>query len=107
MTSLEDELEHRARAGEHPLSVREITKALLAIGYKLDRSLDCRSMARWMSGDRAGKSYPCITTGIREADTGLSAFHFAARRDRNFAKLQKMRASGNFFAISKAAILEP
>ncbi|HEX7854997.1 MAG TPA: hypothetical protein VF503_15010 [Sphingobium sp.] len=107
MTSLDEELEHRSRAGQHPLRLRDMKKALLAIGYSLDRSQDCRGTARWMTGDRAGKSYPCITTGTREADTGLSAFNCAVRRDQNFARLQEMRTSGNFFAISKGGILEP
>lgn len=107
MASLDDELNHRSRDGQHPLSIRALTAAFLAIGYTLDRSLDCRSMAQWMTGDRAGHSYPCITTGIRETDTGLSAFHIAARRDHNFARLQEMRTSGKYFAVSKGAILEP
>jgi hypothetical protein len=107
MGSLNDELEHRSRDGHHPLSVRALADAFLAIGYTLDRSLDCRSMAKWMTGHRAGKSYPCVTTGICETDAGLSAFHFDARRDRNFAKLQEMRMSGKYFAISNGAILEP
>lgn len=107
MGSLGDELAQRASDGHNPLSVRALTNAFLAIGYTLDRSLDCRGMANWMTGERAGQSYPCITTCIRETDTGLSAFHFEARRDHNFAKLQDMRTSGKYFAISKGAILEP
>ncbi len=63
-------------------------------------------MATWMTGPRAGISYPSVTTGIREADTGMSAFHVDARRDANFAKLQQMRLSGEYFAVSRGAILE-
>lgn len=107
MGSLQEELEHRAREGDYPLSVRALNDAFLMIGYGLDRSMDCRGTARWMTGPRAGASYPCVTTGICEADTGMRAFHFAARRDANFARLQEMRRSGRYFAVSRGAILEP
>lgn len=107
MGSLQDELKHRAHEGDHPLPIKAIADALGAIGYVLDRSMDCRSMATWMTGPRAGTSYPCVTTGITEADTGLSAFNVDARRDANFARLQDMRSSGRYFAVSRGAILEP
>jgi hypothetical protein len=60
-----------------------------------------------MTGPRAGESYPCVTTGVSETDTGLSAFHVHARRDANFDKLQEMRLSGKLFAVSASALLEP
>ncbi|WP_454887941.1 hypothetical protein [Sphingomonas oryzagri] len=107
MGSLRDELDHRARDGDHPMSIGALAGAFRAIGYTLDRSLDCRCMSKWMTGPRAGQSYPCVTTGIREIDTGLSAFHVSARRDTRFDKLQEMRLSGKYFAVSKGALLEP
>lgn len=107
MGSLQSELDRRAREGNHPMSVRSLADVFAAIGYTLDRSLDCRGVSTWQTGPHAGQSYPCVTTGIRETDTGLSAFHVSARRDASFDKLQEMRLSGKFFAVSKGALLEP
>ncbi|WP_454887317.1 hypothetical protein [Sphingomonas oryzagri] len=106
-TPLGDELAHRAREGHHPITVAALHDAFRAIGYRLDRTMDCRHNARWMTGSRAAHSYPSISTGISEADTGLSAFNVDARRDGNFARLQAMRVSGDFFAVSNGALLEP
>jgi hypothetical protein len=61
---------------------------------------------KWMTGPRAGKSYPCVASGICETGTGLSAFHVHARRDANLARLQEMRLGGKYFAVSGGAILE-
>ena len=60
-----------------------------------------------MTGPRAGRSYPCVTTGLRETDTGLSAFNAGARRDADFSRLQAMRAGGDYFAVSNGALPEP
>lgn len=86
------------------LSVAAFAARFQALGYKLDRTLDCRSVARFMTGEHAGKSYLCVTTGVSEADTGLSAFHFAARRDSKFKQMQKLRQE--VCAISRGALLE-
>lgn len=86
------------------LTVKELQARFEALGYKLDRSMDCRSTARFMSGEYAGKSYPCITTGLKEKDTGMSAFHYQARRDSNFKAMQKLR--GEVCAITRGALLE-
>lgn len=106
-TPLELEIQHRWHAlGARPRTVKELDSALRAIGYRLDRSMDCRSMARIMTGERAGFSYPCISTGINEAGTGLRFCNVDARRDANFERLQAMRVSGEFFAVVRGAILE-
>jgi hypothetical protein len=79
---------------------------LKRLGYRLDRSMDSRSTARWLTGERSGESYPCITTGIKESDTGKSAFHFEARRDKNFESLQKLRIVGAYVPMNKGYLLE-
>ena len=99
--SLAQELARRAVNGQYPISFRAISKKLKSIGYKLDRPMDCKSIAMYLTGDFSGCSYPCCTTGIKEIDTGVSAFHFSARRDENFASLQKWRFSGDYFAVTK------
>ncbi|HRA49109.1 MAG TPA: hypothetical protein PK819_13645, partial [Thermomicrobiales bacterium] len=59
---LQDELKYRASIGQTPVTLATIEAALMELGYQLDRMLDCRGLARWMSGPRAGKSYPVLTT---------------------------------------------
>lgn len=102
MTSarLERELQWRAARGEFPLSVAEFGARFAALGYRIDRSDDCRGNARHMTGERAGESYPCCTTGIVEADTGLRAFNRNARRDDRFRAMQELR--GEIFAVTRS-----
>lgn len=102
--SLKAEIKFRLSQGDEWLSVRAMGERFKALGYSLDRSLDCRSMSRYMTGSEAGRSYPACTTGVREIDSGLSAFNFAARRDANFRAMQKLRY--DVFAVSRGAILE-
>lgn len=90
--------------GRQILSVAEFAARFAALGYKLDRSLDCRAPARYITGPHAGESYLACTTGLKEADTGLSAFHYQARRDDTFRKMQELR--GQICAISRGALLE-
>jgi hypothetical protein len=102
---LTSELDRRATRGDtHRLSVKELTQRFADLGYKLDRTMDCRCTARWVSGPDVGESYPCITTGVKETDTGMSAFHFASRRDANFRAMQALRSE--IFAVTHGAILE-
>lgn len=101
------ELERRAAQGRHPSTLARIAHDLASIGYKLDRSGDCTSTARYVTGDHAGESYTCTTTSIRELDTGVSAWHYQdARRDANFKTLQQWRFNGELFAVINDSILE-
>lgn len=95
---LNAELAYRASKGAHPVSIKEMKARFAALGYRLNRRDDCRSLARYMNGERAGESYPCCSTGLVEADTGLSAFNRDARRDENFEAMQTLR--GELFAIT-------
>ena len=102
-----EELEYRRKYGwgvEFTLS--SLSSELKRLGYRLDRSMDCKAISTWRTGERAGKSFPCISTGIKEIDTGKSAFHFEARRDKNFEALQAMRYEGTFVAMRNGYILE-
>lgn len=103
---LQAELDHRASVGQRPVTVEAMQDRLKALGYRLDRTMDCRSQSRWMTGPRAGESYPAVHTGIREIDTGLSFSHIDARRDENFRQLQALRSSGELFAVSRDSLLE-
>lgn len=103
---LADELAYRKARGELPVSVKELEARYAALGYKLDRSYDCRALSRYVTGERAGIAYPCCTTGLREIDTGARAFNVNARRDDRFRAMQDLRTSG-LFAVSRGFILEP
>lgn len=103
---LADELAARAAEGKYPVTLGEIQRQLRDLGYVLDRRFDCRYTAKIMTGPRAGRTCPSISTGIKEADTGRSAFHFEARRDANFRALQKLRSELALFAVLKGAILD-
>jgi hypothetical protein len=104
---LEKELADRRANGQTPVTLTQMKQILGNLGYRLDRSMDCRHVARYMAGPKAGRSYPAISTGIKEIDTGKSAFHFEARRDDNFKKLQEMRFNESCFAVVHGCILEP
>ena len=106
MSKLQQELDRRKARGDAPVTLAQMKRALAAIGYRLDRSLDCASMNRYLTGDCAGQSYPAINTGVKEADTGLSAFNVNARRDENFKALQRMRFNEELFAVVRGRILE-
>ena len=106
MTPLETELAHRAAQGFHPVTVAEMNETLNSLGYELNRSRDCHSSNRWMTGPRAGQSYPAINTGVRERDTKLEFCHVDARRDDNFKTLQEWRGEDRLFAVVRDQILE-
>lgn len=101
---LDAELSYRKEQGQAPVSVAEFTARFAALGYQLDRSMDCRALARYMTGERAGTAYPCCSTGVIEADTKLSAFNCDARRDERFRAMQELR--GSIYAVSRGYILE-
>ncbi len=101
MDALETEIAHRKQHGAQELTVAQFTARFAALGYSLDRSLDCRAPARYLN---TGRAYPACSTGLKESDTGMSAFHYAARRDARFREMQELR--GKIFAVSRGAILE-
>jgi hypothetical protein len=97
---LEREIAHRAATGWTPVSVASMGAAFRALGYALDRRMDCRGIARVSDG----RSYPVVTTGVRHIATGLSAFNVDAPRGEAFRAMQALRQEA--FAISRGAILE-
>ncbi len=101
---LNDELAHRATLGLRPVSVAAFEASLKAIGYRRDRSMECRSLARYMTGERAGAPYPSCDTTPVEADTGLRYCNVNADRGERYEKLKALR--GELFAVSGGYILE-
>ena len=106
MNQLEIELAERAKRGFYPVTIQEMNATLNTIGYELNRERDCYSNNRYMTGPRAGQSYPAINTGVREMDTKLEFCNVDARRDENFKTLQKWRGECSLFAVVRGCILE-
>lgn len=100
--ALQAEIDHRISIGCELVSVAVMEQRYRALGYTLDRDLDCFSNARYLD---SGRTHPCITTSVKEIDTRRSAFHFESRRDDNFKAMQRLRQ--DIFAVTKNAILEP
>ena len=86
------------------LPLSEFYTAFERLGYKIDRSMDSYSVNKFMTGEYAGESYLAINTGIKEKDTGRSAFHIDSRRDDNFRAMQELR--GKICAVINDKILE-
>jgi hypothetical protein len=103
--SIASEVTARAAEGYRHVCVAQFCAEFAALGYRIDRSMDCHSVSRYAMGPRAGQTYPACTTGIREADTGRSAFHFEARRDAAFTRMQALRQEV-FATLPRGAILE-
>ena len=101
LSPLDQELQERLEAGMEKLTIKEIEARLSELGYKLNRDLDCRSMALDVE---SGRRYPCITTSIDEKDTGRSFANVESRRDANFDALQKFRL--NTFAVVQGSIFD-
>ena len=99
--TLDGEIARRAALGSRCLSVAAFTAEFARLGYTLDRSMDCRSIARYLA---SGHTYPAISTYPREADSGLSARNVGARRDDKYRAMRALRQE--IFAVSRGAILE-
>ena len=95
----------RAQGGRH-VTLAQLDAAVGAIGYRLDRAGDCPSVNRYVSGPRAGRSYPAVNLRVVQASDGLSAMHIDARRDASFEALQAMRRADALFAVHRGRIHE-
>lgn len=106
MGALEEELLARAQEGRHPTTIAGIEERLAQLGYRLDRSMDCAHVARWMTGPRAGKGYPAISTRIQEIDTGIHFGHVDCRQDERAQELRKLCFEETLFAVVRGSIFE-
>lgn len=102
--ALENEVAYRLRIGMVKVTLKELEAKIRALGYRFNRAMDCKSLSRYMSGERAGQSYPCHALKPVQIDNGMSWAHVDARRDANFDALKVLRDS--HFAISGGHICE-
>ena len=69
------------------------------IGYRRDPNTRAACVA---TNVITGESHPNVNFGVKQIDTGMSAYHYQARRDENFKKLQALRM--NTFCVVHGAI---
>ena len=101
---LVEECEHRKSTGQTQVSFKAFKQAYEELGYIFDRSCDVRSIARYVTGERAGKSYPYLGLYPLQKDNRLSAWNVDARRDENYNAFRVLR--GSIFAIVQNRIVE-
>ena len=102
----QNEIERLEKRGAKRLTLSGIDQLLEPLGFRIDRRTLHTSRARWMTGENAGKSYLCTTCGIIDTETGKSAFHQNGRRDKRFEELQRLRFSGEIFAVYRNSVFE-
>lgn len=95
--ALNEEIAFRDRFGLKRVSMDELTDLIRAVGYRFNKSMSCKSMSRYLTGERAGKSYPNNSLKPVQIDDGLSFSHVDARRDANFERLNEIR--NTYYAV--------
>lgn len=101
---LQTEIDARLAGGAKQVTLAQLCDIVAELGYKVHRDDPCRGNSRYMTGPRAGATYPAVSFRITEADTGLGFTHVDARRDGNFKRLQELRLSEEYFAVSRGHI---
>jgi hypothetical protein len=89
--SIEKEIAFREKLGLIKVPFAQLKAMIREIGYRFDPDMACKSLARYMTGERAGESYPSNSLKPVQLDDGLSFSHFEARRDENFKRLTEIR----------------
>lgn len=102
--ALENEVAYRLKIGMVKVTLMELEAKIRALGYRFNRDMDCKSLARYISGERAGQSYPSHALKPVQVDNGMSWAHIDSRRDANFDALKLLRDS--HFAVSGGHICE-
>ena len=85
------EATYRMQQGQRHVSIEQLMREYEALGYRFDRTMDCKDTARYMTGERAGESYPYLALYPVQIDNGKSAWNIEARRDNNFRSMQALR----------------
>lgn len=104
MTAYVEATRRIAHDGARQVSVAQFKAEFAALGYSFDASGACKSVARYMSGPRAGETYPANSWRPVQSDDGLCAWHVDARRDEKFKAMQKLR--NEIFAVHAGYIIE-
>ena len=104
MHTIDNEIAYRLTQGYRQVSFEQFKTEYATIGYMFDRSCDVRSVARHMTGEQAGQSYPYLGLYPVQADDNVSAWNVNARRDANYEAFRVLRNS--LFAVVQGRIVE-
>ncbi len=102
--TVDSEVTYRLAQGHRQVSFEQFKAEYAAIGYTFDRSCDVRSIARHITGEQAGQSYPYLGLYPVQADDKIAAFNVSARRDANWEAFKILRNS--LFAVVQGRIVE-
>ena len=102
--TIDNEIAYRLSQGYRQVSFDQFKAEYAAIGYTFDRSGDVRSIARYVTGEQAGQSYPYLGLYPVQADDKVSAWNVNARRDANYEAFKVLRNS--LFAVAQGRIVE-
>ena len=86
-------------AGMKQVTVAQYDADIRAFGFNLDRSMDCRSMARCLS---TGRAYASTTSCARQIRTGAGFANTACDRDEGWRRFMEYRK--DHFAIVRGSI---
>ena len=104
MNTVDNEVAYRLAQGYRQVSFDQFKAEYAAIGYTFDRTSDVRSIARYVTGERAGQSYHYIGLYPVQADDRVSVWNVDARRDTNYEAFRALRNS--LFAVVQGRIVE-
>ena len=104
MYTVDNEVAYRLAQGYRQVSFAQFKAEYAAIGYTFDRTSDVRSIAKYMTGERAGQSYPYLGLYPVQADDRISVWNVDARRDTNYEAFRALRNS--LFAVVQGRIVE-
>ena len=104
MDTVDNEVTYRLTHGWKQVSFEQFKAEYAAIGYTFDRTSDVRSIARYLTGEQAGQSYPYLGLYPVQADDKVSAWNVDARRDTNYEAFKVLRNS--LFAVVQGRIVE-
>ena len=96
------EIKDRLAHGQIQVTLAQWSTEIKKFGYRFDRSMDCRCNAQYMTGPRAGETYPHLSLGVVESDTGISWANIAARQDARREQLKALREA--YFAVVRGHV---
>ena len=102
--TVDNEVAYRLAQGWRQVSFEQFRAEYAAIGYTFDRSSDVRSIARYITGEQVGQSYPYLGLYPVQTDDKVSAWNINARRDANYAAFKVLRNS--LFTVVQGRIVE-
>lgn len=102
--SIAKEIAFREKLGLKKVTVAQLRAMIRKLGYRFNPDKACKSLARYMTGERAGESYPSNALCPVQIDDGRSYANVDARRDANFERLKEIR--NTYYAVHGGYIYE-